>query len=106
MVLSEYAPYAPIISVCVLAGVARTLIQERRRSFNVFVSALFLSAFVGVLCFHLALSFHLDSDLRLVSCGASAFLADDVLYALRAVGLYLRRNPIALLKVFITKLIK
>lgn len=108
--VEQYIVYVPTILISVFAGVTRTLLQESKQSVKSFVSSVIISVFVGVIAFNVAISYKLSQDATVVVCGVSAFIADDLLLGLKALGQKIRTNPVgtiwAFIRAFIQKIIK
>ena len=98
--------YVPVILVCIFAGVTRTLIQESKRSISSFLSSVIMAVFVGYVTYSVLLGYVIKADFRVAICATTAFIADDLLLAVKAIGGRIRSNPVEALKLLLQKFIK
>jgi uncharacterized membrane protein len=101
--LAAFAVSIPTIAICVFAGVARTIVQESKRSTLAFLTSIILSVFVGILATKVAKIRQYDDEVTFVVCAVCAFIAEDILSALKFIGQKIRQNPLEFLRVLLNK---
>lgn len=101
----QLAAFAPSIAISLFAGVARSLVQESRRSSTTFVRALCVALFVGILTKLGAEFWGVPKDLVLLACGVMAFVGDDVLAGTLYLSSKFRNNPWEAFKEAIVKML-
>lgn len=104
--LLDWMQYVPTVLISIFAGVSRTLVQNSKRSIAFFLSSIVLAVFVGVMAYNVSKAYKIDPDMTLFLTGAAAFIADDLLLAIRAIGAQIRSNPMEALKLFLQKFTK